>query len=214
MQDQVKESGIKEILERMYQIDFNESSAKVHDVMTQKLEDTSYEDKNFLKLMDDQTVKVGNHYQNPLPLRDPVMKLPNNWKIVERTAQYLKKRFEKYSKYFCHYEEFMEQILSKGYVKISKDTPTDGRIWYLPHHGVYHPAKPNKIRVAFDCSTRYAGRYINKELMAGPDLTNQIFGTLVIFRHERIAFVADIEKMFFQVLVSDDYWNLLRFLWW
>ena len=163
--------------------------------------------------MDDQTVKVGNHYQNPLPLRDPVMKLPNNWKIVERTAQYLKKRFEKYSKYFCHYEEFMEQILSKGYVKISKDTPTDGRIWYLPHHGVYHPAKPNKIRVAFDCSTRYAGRYINKELMAGPDLTNQIFGTLVIFRHERIAFVADIEKMFFQVLVSDDYWNLPRFLW-
>ena len=108
----------------------------------------------------------------------------------------------------------MEQILSKRYAKISKDTPTDGKIWYLPHHGVYHPAKPNKNRVVFDCSTGYAGTYINKELMASPDLTNQIFGTLVIFRHERIAFVADIEKMFFQVLVSDNYWNLLRFLWW
>ena len=77
----------------------------------------------------------------------------------------------------------MEQILSKRYAKISKDTPTDGKIWYLPHHGVYHPAKPNKNRVVFDSSTGYAGTYINKELMASPDLTNQIFGTLVIFRH-------------------------------
>ena len=128
MQDQVKETGIKEMLERMYQMDFNESSAKVHDVMTQKLEDISYEDKKFLKLMDDQTVKVGNHYQTPLPLRNPVMKMPNNRKMAEKRAQYLKKRFGKDSKYFCHYKEFMEEILSKGYAKISEDTPTDGRV--------------------------------------------------------------------------------------
>lgn len=36
MQDQVKEKGIKEKFERMQQMDFNESSAKVHDVMTKK----------------------------------------------------------------------------------------------------------------------------------------------------------------------------------
>ena len=167
-----------------------------------------------MKLIDDQTVKVGNHYQTPLPLRNPVMKMPNNRKMTKKRAQYLKKRFEKDSKYFCHYKEFMEEILSKGYAKISEDTPTGGRVWYLPHHGVYHPAKPNNIQVVFDCSAEYSGRSINKELMAGPDLTNQIIGTLIRFREERIAFVADIEKMFFQVLVSDNYWNLLRFLWW
>ena len=79
---------------------------------------------------------------------------------------------------------------------------------------MYHPAKPNKIQVVFDCSAEYAGRSINKKLMAGPDFTNQIVGTLIRFRQERIAFVADIEKMFFQVLVSDDHRNLLHFLWW
>ena len=26
-------------------------------------------------------------------------------------------------------------------------TVLPGKIWYLPHHGVYHPRKPNKIRV-------------------------------------------------------------------
>ena len=93
VQDQVKESGIKEMFERMYQLDFNESSAKVNDVMTKKLKGISYEDKKFFKLMDDQTVKVGNHYQTPLPLRNPVMKLPNNRKMVERRAQYLKNLF-------------------------------------------------------------------------------------------------------------------------
>ena len=41
----MKESGIKEMFERMYQVDFIESSAKVHDVMPQNLEDISYEDK-------------------------------------------------------------------------------------------------------------------------------------------------------------------------
>ena len=79
---------------------------------------------------------------------------------------------------------------------------------------MYHPAKPNKIRVVFDCSAEYAGRSINKELMAGPDLTYQIVGALIRFRQERIAFVAGIEKMFFKVLVSDDHRNLLCFLWW
>ena len=78
VQDQVKKSGIKEIFERMYQLDFNECSAKLHYVMTKNLENISYENKKFLKLMDDQTVKVGNHYQILLPPRNPIMKLPNN----------------------------------------------------------------------------------------------------------------------------------------
>ena len=42
--------------------------------------------------------------------------------MVERRAQYFKKRFGKDPKYFCYYNKFMEEILSKGYAKISKDT--------------------------------------------------------------------------------------------
>ena len=39
----------------------------------------------------------------------------------------------------------MEEILSTWYARISKDTPVDGKVWYLPHHALCHPAKPNKI---------------------------------------------------------------------
>ena len=56
-------------------------------------------------------------------------------------------------------------------------------------------------------------RVCQKINQQGPDLTNQTVGTLIRFRQERIAFVADID-MFFQVLVSNNHWNLLCFLWW
>ena len=36
--------------------------------------------------------------------------------------------------------------------------PSDrGKFWYLPHHGVYHHRKPDKLRVIFDCSASTKG---------------------------------------------------------
>ena len=145
-------------------------------------------------MIDYQTVKVSDHYQTPLPLKNPVMKLLNNRKMVDRRAQYLKKRFEKDTNCFHPYKEFMEEILSQGYPKISKDTRTDEKAWYLPRHGVYHPAKPNKIRVVFDCSAEYLGRSINKELMAGPDLNNQIVFALLLSDLEKKGCICSIHR--------------------
>ena len=164
----------------MYELDFFEPKMLPNNAMTDKLEEISYEDKRFMRIINEQTIKVGNHYQTPLPLRNPAMMLPNNRRMVEKRAQYLKRRFERDPKYFQHYKSFMIEIISKEYAKQSDDASQNGRVWYLPHHGVYHPLKPEKIRVAFDCRSEYRGRSISKELLAGPDLTNQIVGTLRI----------------------------------
>ena len=48
----------------------------------------------------------------------------------------------------------------------------------------------------------------------GPDLTNQLIGVLTRFRQEEVAVIADIEKMYVQILVADEHRSLLRFLWW
>ena len=79
---------------------------------------------------------------------------------------------------------------------------------------VYHLRKPDKIRVVFDCSSELNGRSINKELLMGLDLTNQLIGVLTRFRQEEVAVIADIEKMYVQILVADEHRSLLRFLWW
>ena len=142
------------------------------------------------------------------------MTLPNNRAMAEKRAHYLKRKFQKGEQYFSYYKDFINEIVENGYARVSDRTPVDGKLWYLCHHGAYHPAKPNKIRIAFDCSAEYASRSIKKELLVGPDMTNQIIGILIRFRQRKVAFVADIEKMFFQVLVSKEHRSLLPFLWW
>jgi hypothetical protein len=50
--------------------------------------------------------------------------------------------------------------------------------------------------------------------MQGPNLTNSLLGVLLRFRQEKIALMADIECMFYQVKVPERQRNVLRFLWW
>ena len=132
-----------------------------------KMSEISNQDRRLLKILHTQTMKVGNHYQRPLPLKNPNVKLPNNRKVAERRLLYLNKWLMKDDKFHQQYAEFIQEILEKAYARELKSTAQDGRVWYLLHHGVYHPRKPDKIRVVFDCSFEGNGRSINKELLMG-----------------------------------------------
>ena len=66
----------------------------------------------------------------------------------------------------------------------------------------------------FDLNADYKGKCLNRELLSGPDLTNQIVGVLLRFREEQIAVMGDIEAMFHQVKVPKDQCSFLKFLWW
>ena len=108
----------------------------------------------------------------------------------------------------------MQELLSKQYIVKCKDPPTEGKVWYVPHHGVYHPKKPEKIRVVFDCSATFQGRCLNKEILQGPDLINSLVGVLCRFRNDHIAFMGDIEKMYYQVRLPEEQQDFFRILWW
>ncbi len=75
-------------------------------------------------------------------------------------------------------------------------------------------ANKGKLRVVFDCSAKTIGISLNDHLLQGPDLTNSLVGVLTRFREEPVAFMADIECMFYQVCVPVHQRNYLRFLWW
>ncbi|XP_053395546.1 uncharacterized protein LOC128555836 [Mercenaria mercenaria] len=92
-------------------------------------------------------------------------------------------------------------MINKGYAERVPDSciePIGSRVWYIPHHGVFHPEKPEKIRVVYDCSAEYMGESLNKNLLQGPDLTNALVGVLCRFRKDYIPVMCDIEKMFFK----------------
>lgn len=52
---------------------------------------------------------------------------------------------------------------------------------YLSIFGVYHPRKPDQIRVVFDSSAQYHSISMNDVLPTGPDLNNSLVGILLRF---------------------------------
>jgi hypothetical protein len=180
------------------------------------VEEPSREDRQFLENVERSVKFEDGHYVIDLPFRDPNLIMPNNRKQAEHRLILLGKRLEKDDNFYQEYQNFMNKILEQGYARkvCSDDLSSDeGRSWYLPHHGVYHPQK-NKLRVVFDCAARYRGTSLNDNLLQGPNLTNSLIGTLLRFRQENIAIMGDIESMFHQVRVPSEHAGFLKFLWW
>lgn len=92
-------------------------------------------------------------------------------------------------------------MISKGDAEPAPAASQGETVWYIPRHGVYHPRKPHKLRVVFDCSARFNGISLNDTLLTGPDLISSLVGVLCRFRREEVAVICDIEKMFHQFRV-------------
>ena len=199
----IKDISWKEIFKMMYNNDFNEKNASVADSITNSVDEISIEDKKFLDRVQKNTPKKDYDYVVSLPFRDDRLVMPNNQGQAFKRLMLLKRRFLKDQKFFDDYKKFMDSLLVKGYAKQS-EVVLSGKNWYIPHHSVYHPSKPGKFRVVFDCSGDFRGKPINREHLSGPDLTNQIVGIMTRFREGKIAFMADIEALYHQVLVPDD----------
>ena len=128
----------------------------------------------------------------PLPLRSQNVKLPNNRSQALRRLSQLERRFKRDAKYHRDYSKFVEDMLKNCAELVPpQDNPgtkiEDGRINYVPHHGIYHPRKLSQIRVVFDCSAMYKGTSLNMNLLQGPEMTNNLLGVLCRFRQEAVA---------------------------
>ena len=177
----------------------------------------SVEDERALRIMEGSSKKVSGYYRIALPWRQQPPYLPNNRVLADHRLQLLKKKFLQDHKLFESYRATIHDYISKGYAQRvpKEELDIDGKpLWYLPHHAVFNPNKPGKLRVVFDCAARYRGTSLNDELLSGPDLTNSLFGVLVRFRQEPVALSSDIEAMFHQVMVDPKDVDALRFLWW
>ncbi|KAK7895263.1 hypothetical protein WMY93_020588 [Mugilogobius chulae] len=172
----------------------------------------SQEDLKFLsKLRDNIKQNESGHFE----FRAERPKLPDNKVCAMHRLKCLEKRLRKDKTYYKDYRNFMDDIISRGDAEKVPDEELDNTpSWYIPHHGVYHPHKPGKIRVVFDASAKYQDTSLNDHLLTGPDLTNTLVGVLCRFRKGSVAFTCDIERMFHQFHVTREDQDYLRFLWW
>jgi hypothetical protein len=176
----------------------------------------SQNDRKALGIMEESVTIQNGHYEIALPWRSYPPNLPNNRTQAERRLELLKKRLSKNPDLLKKYREFMDSLLKKDHTSMvrSEETGPLGAHWYLPHHPVFHPQKPGKVRVVFDCSAKYGNTSLNDQLLQGPDLTNSLVGVLTRFREHPVAFMSDVEAMFYQVRVRPSDRDALRFLWW
>ena len=177
----------------------------------------SLNDRKALKIMDETVQLKQNHYELALPWKNFPPYLEDNKPMAEHRLSLLKRRLHRDPSTLSKYKRFIDDLALKGYARqIPDEEVADNNTskWYLPHHPVYHPQKPDKVRVVFDCSAKWRGSSLNDQLLQGPDLTNSLVGVLTRFRQEPIAIIADVEAMFHQVRVRQNDCSYLRFLWW
>ena len=92
------------------------------------------------------------HFIAPLPLKDPSFNFPNNRVMAEQHLHSLKRRMLSNQRLKEEYQTYIENMLDRGYAEVVPEDELrhdDGKVWYVPHHGVYSQTK-EKLRVVFD----------------------------------------------------------------
>ncbi|XP_071150458.1 uncharacterized protein [Mytilus edulis] len=174
----------------------------------------SYEDKMFMKQMDNEFVRDSEgSWVAPLPFRVPRQPLPSNKPQALHRANMLDASLNRNPVKREHFLTFMSKILDNNHAELAPPLGEHEECWYLPLFGVYHPKKPDQIRGVFDSSAKCNGVSLNSVLLTGPDLTNDLLGVLLRFRKEMVAVTADVQHMFHCFVVRKDHRNYLRFLW-
>ena len=146
------------------------------------------------------------------------IELPNNYFSALVQLKSLEKRLTKDQTLGEKYLNTIKEDLDKGYVVRVKDAhkveSCSEQKWYLPHHPVFNPNKPGKFRRVLNGAAKFHGAYLNKSLITGPDLLQNLFYVPLRFGQHPCAVSADIGEMFFQVgvLLCDQ--PSLPFLWW
>ena len=196
-------------LERMYNEEFG-------DINTALEEGMPVEDRKAKEIMDQSATLVNGHYQIKLPFRQEFPSLPDSLPTAEKRLTWLKRKFQRDPVFHAKYSNVVEKYQTEGSSRQVHDDELVKLkpIWYLPHHAVWHPRKPEEPRVVFDCPCKSGGTSLNEELLRGPENTSSLIGVILRFRVNEVAVTADIKRMFHQVHVTPEDRGALCYLWW
>ncbi|XP_061716635.1 uncharacterized protein LOC133524567 [Cydia pomonella] len=127
---------------------------------------------------------------------------------LERRLQTDERLQTEYTKVFHEYRDLnhMEPLLEQE----SKE-----RGLYLPYHAVVRDERETtKVRIVFDASCKGTnGVSLNSDLMVGPTLQSELRHLIMRWRMHPVVFIADIVKMYRQILVDERDTKYQRILW-
>lgn len=145
-----------------------------------------------------------------IPLKSNIPCFGSSREIALKRFMYLEKRFTREPNIKEMYVGKMRESIKLGHLVPATERPRlDEIVYYIPHHCI---SKENRIVYDASCPTD-TGVSLNQIQMLGPKLQKDLFITIMRFRRHRVAIYADIKKMFNQVNLERDQWNLQRIFW-
>ena len=157
-----------------------------------------------------------NRYNVTWPWKDNKLCLPENRELAFGRLKSLINKLKNHPQLVDKYDDIIQNQLKLGVVeKVTKNT-MESQKHYIPHHPVINPEKSStKIRVVYDASakTTRGQKSLNECLYSGPTMLQDLTGILLRFRLNKMAVVADIEKAFLQIGLSEEAKDVTRFFW-
>ncbi|XP_047988499.1 uncharacterized protein LOC125228094 [Leguminivora glycinivorella] len=132
-----------------------------------------------------------------------------------RRFKQLERKFEKDEEFKTEYTKVIEEYSTLKHMEEVPETEIENSSVYLPHHAVIRTDKDtSKVRAVFDASSKGTNNIsLNEELLVGPQLQEDLRNIIMRWRMKKICFVADIQKMYRQILVTKEDADLQRILW-
>lgn len=173
-------------------------------------------DEEILRHFEATVLHENGRYQVSLPWNEKAQCLQDNKGVAYKRLRSLTTRLSKNEHLMREYDTTIREYLKKGFAEEADDTvPHKHPVYYMPHQAVVRQeSTTTRLRVVFDASSSAAGCLsLNDALSGGPNLNPDLTDLLIKFRMHRVAIVADIEKAFLQVALSQEDRDALRFLW-
>ncbi|XP_055850540.1 uncharacterized protein LOC129915103 [Episyrphus balteatus] len=150
--------------------------------------------------------KEDGRYEVQLPFKNNIRPILGDSKRAAMARFFqLEKRMAMNKKLKDEYSSCINEYLTMGHMKevTSVTAITEGNHYYLPHHAVFKESTTTKLRVVFDASCPTStGLSLNDHLMVGPRLQRDIIDLIAQWRKFKIAFAADISKMYRQIWMA------------
>ncbi|XP_062714097.1 uncharacterized protein LOC134290889 [Aedes albopictus] len=156
-------------------------------------------------------------YVVKLPKREELLpRLDDNWYNATRRFYSLEQSLAKDPEKHAMYQKFVHEYQALGHMREIDPNERDCKSrYYVPHHAVIKmDSTTTKLRTVFDASCRSkSGLSLNDVLLVSPTVQDTLVTIVIRFRITEFVVSAYIEKMYRQVLVSEQDQPLTRIVW-
>lgn len=147
-------------------------------------------------------------FQVDIPLHEDISRLGSSRALALHRFRQLERRFQRDPALQEKYTVAINDLLKADQMRLADRSP-GSLCYHIPHHAVL-----KKFRIVNDATcTTDKGMSLNEAQLVGKKLQDDLAHLIMRFRCHPVAITADIQKMFLQVRINPNQWDLQRIFW-